>query len=434
MKPANTSNESRTIFLVDDDSSAVSLYSRGLEQAGFRTASAFDTEKALKALPDLCADLIILDLMLPKRGGFQLLQAIRADTRHKDTPVLVLSNTYLPEMTQRAFRDGGNAAVPRSECTSSELISVSRQLVGITDAAGAEVGGSGTGGAPVRNQVGEPAAGLAEQLKKDLLEEGSSEVAAIRQCCLRYVEVAGTEEGTQLLDKVYQSVRFLSTRAGLAGCGKIAQLTGAIEAMLFDQVSRLNRGMSQSSIQTLVQAVNCLGRLFTGGNTETAESACKARVLLVDDDEICNMANELALQRANYDTVIDTCGSSALMLLKEERFDLILLDINMPGMNGIEVCQKLRCIPHHKNTPVIFVTLHGDFQNRAQSLLSGGDDLISKPISPIELIVKATVFLFSTSRPQSSKDRSLSKSAASASGVVAASLSAVQWAPKNGEG
>src|SRR6266404_1102921 len=356
MKPANTSNESRTIFLVDDDSSAVSLYSRGLEQAGFRTASAFDTEKALKALPDLCADLIILDLMLPKRGGFQLLQAIRADTRHKDTPVLVLSNTYLPEMTQRALRDGGNAAVPRSECTSSELISVSRELVGITDGAGAgqvaEVGGSGTGGSPARNQVEGPAAGcLAEQLKKDLMEAGGNEVAAIRQYCLRYVEVAGTEEGKEHLDKVYQSVRFLSTRAGLSGCGKIAQLAGAIEAMLFEQVSRLNRGMSPSSIQTLVQAVNCLGRLFTSGNTESAESSSKARVLLVDDDEICNMANEVALQRANYDAVIDTCGSSALMLLKEESFDLILLDINMPGMNGIEVCQKLRCIPHHKNTP-----------------------------------------------------------------------------------
>src|SRR6266446_1390536 len=160
MKPANTSNESRTIFLVDDDSSAVNLYSRGLEQAGFKMASAFDTETAFEALPNLCADLIILDLMLPKRGGFQLLEAIRSDVRHKDTPVLVLSNTYLPEMTQRAFRAGGNAALPRSECTSSELVSVSRELVGIREAAGAgqavEVGGSGDSPAP--NQVEEPAA------------------------------------------------------------------------------------------------------------------------------------------------------------------------------------------------------------------------------------------------------------------------------------
>src|SRR5712691_4759525 len=115
MTPANTMKESGIIFLVDDDSSMLSLYSSGLEQAGFRTASALDTEKAVEALPNLRADLIILDLMLPKRGGFQLLEAIRSDVRHKNTPVLVLSNTYLPEMTQRALRAGGNKAMPRSE-------------------------------------------------------------------------------------------------------------------------------------------------------------------------------------------------------------------------------------------------------------------------------------------------------------------------------
>src|SRR5207244_5441816 len=127
---------------------------------------------------------------------------------------------------------------------------------------------------------------------------------------------------------------------------------------------------------------------------------CKNRVLLVDDDEVSNRANEVALKRANYDTVSATNGLAALILLNKNPFDLILLDINMPAMNGIELCQKLRCIPHHEKTPVIFVTFSGDFQNRAKSLLSGGDDLISKPISPLELIVKATIFLLYTSRPQ----------------------------------
>src|SRR6266566_3944467 len=194
MTSANTSAESKTVFLVDDNSSTVTLYSRGLEQAGFRTASASDTETAFEALPNLCADLIILDLMLPKRGGFQLLQAIRSDIRHRNTPVLVLSNTYLPEMTQRALRAGGNRALPRSECTSSELISVSRELIGITEAAGAGRargdGGLGTGEEAAT-------ASLAEQLKKDLMVEGGSEVAAIRQYCLKYVELAATDEGKE---------------------------------------------------------------------------------------------------------------------------------------------------------------------------------------------------------------------------------------------
>src|SRR5437868_2811426 len=129
MNTANISTDSRTVFLVDDDTSTVNLYSRRLEQAGFKTASAYDAKEASDALPNLSADLIILNLMLPRRGGFDLLQAIRSDDRHKETPVLVLSNAYLPEMAQRALKAGGNKALSRSECTSSQLISISRQLV-----------------------------------------------------------------------------------------------------------------------------------------------------------------------------------------------------------------------------------------------------------------------------------------------------------------
>src|SRR5690349_12550953 len=107
MTSANTSAESRTVFLVDDDSPTVNLYSTRLEQAGFKTALAFDSEEAVEALPNLTADLIILNLMLPRRGGFDLLEAIRSDGRHKDTPVLLLSNAYLPELAQKALSAGG---------------------------------------------------------------------------------------------------------------------------------------------------------------------------------------------------------------------------------------------------------------------------------------------------------------------------------------
>src|SRR5882724_11186073 len=217
MKTANTLADSKTVLLVDDDSSTVNLYSRRLEQAGFKTASAFNADQEFEALPHVSADLIILNLMVPKRGGLELLQAIRSDSRHKDTPVLVLSNAYLPEMTQKALKAGGNKALSKSQCTSSELISVSRQLVGISEVGGpdqpAAVCVSGTENSPGAWMTTD----LAEQLKKDLIEAGSTEVAAIRERCLRYVDVAGSEEAKEHLDNVYQSVRFLSTRAGLAG-------------------------------------------------------------------------------------------------------------------------------------------------------------------------------------------------------------------------
>jgi len=82
-----------------------------------------------------------------------------------------------------------------------------------------------------------------------------------------------------------------------------------------------------------------------------------------------------------------------LQWLKETPFDLVLLDIVMPGMDGFELCRRLRLLPGQQKTPVIFVTGHADFESRAKSVLSGGDDLISKPIFPIELAVKAVSHL-----------------------------------------
>src|SRR5690242_1117903 len=123
MLTANTLADSKTVLLVDDDPSSVNLYGRRLEQAGFRTAASFDLRRQSDGLPDSHADLIILNLMAPKRGGLEMLQAIRSDNRHKNTPVLLLSNPYLPDLAQKALKAGGNKALSKSECTSSKLVS-----------------------------------------------------------------------------------------------------------------------------------------------------------------------------------------------------------------------------------------------------------------------------------------------------------------------
>jgi PleD family two-component response regulator len=78
-------------------------------------------------------------------------------------------------------------------------------------------------------------------------------------------------------------------------------------------------------------------------------------------------------------------------LLAENRFDLIFLDVGMPGMSGFELCTRLRQLPAHKKTPVVFVTSLNDFESRASSTMSGGNDFIAKPFLFIELAVKALV-------------------------------------------
>jgi DNA-binding response OmpR family regulator len=390
MTIAHASTDRRTVLLVDDDSSTLDLYGGKLDHAGFRTMIAPNPAGFYEALPNLSADLIILNLMLPKRGGFELLRAIRANDLHRSTPVLVLTNPYLPDLAQRSLQMGGSRALSRSECTTSQLVSISRELMGMTAA----------------DETDE--ASEVERMKQVLMDEGSSEVTAIQHLVSKYIEVAALSEGEEHLVKLHQKVRSLEARAGLAGCRKIAQLAAAIEAMLFDHLSRPNDGFSPSCIQTFSTALDCLNRLFANRDTGSTDHYCGPRVLLVDDDRVCNMGNDLALKRAYYETVIVTNGPSAIRLLTDEDFDLVLLDIEMPDMSGLEVCRKLREIPRQQTTPVIFVTAHADFKNRVESIRSGGDDLISKPIAPSELIVKSTVYLLNNPNPRIAQQRSSS--------------------------
>jgi two-component system sensor histidine kinase/response regulator len=65
----------------------------------------------------------------------------------------------------------------------------------------------------------------------------------------------------------------------------------------------------------------------------------------------------------------------------------------MPGMNGYELCTKLRALPLYKTTPVVFVTVLNDFEARASSMMSGGNDFIGKPFHFMELAVKAIVYI-----------------------------------------
>ncbi|WP_096201016.1 response regulator transcription factor [Bacillus sp. FJAT-45350] len=116
----------------------------------------------------------------------------------------------------------------------------------------------------------------------------------------------------------------------------------------------------------------------------------EARILVVDDEERIRRLLRMYLERENYYVEDAENGEEAVKLGLENEYDLILLDIMMPGMDGIEVCQELR---KTKATPIIMLTAKGEEANRVQGFEAGTDDYIVKPFSPREVVLRVKALL-----------------------------------------
>ena len=105
-------------------------------------------------------------------------------------------------------------------------------------------------------------------------------------------------------------------------------------------------------------------------------------VLLVDDDLHILNANEKYLTRQGYRISRAEDGESALKLASTAAFDAVVLDVDMPGMDGVSVCSRLREV---SAVPIIFLSAYARTDDRVRGLMAGGDDYIGKPYSLVEL-------------------------------------------------
>jgi len=143
----------------------------------------------------------------------------------------------------------------------------------------------------------------------------------------------------------------------------------------------------------VASSIDFLGVLFESTNLVQPPGTAPPNILVVDDEAISRRAITHALEKARLKSLAVEDPVAASELLKQQKFDLIFLDVDMPEMNGYELCAKLRALPAHKKTPVVFVTSLNDFESRANSTMSGGSDFIAKPFLFIELAVKALMYV-----------------------------------------
>ena len=113
-----------------------------------------------------------------------------------------------------------------------------------------------------------------------------------------------------------------------------------------------------------------------------------ARILVVDDDALARRSLRAMLERSYYQVETAEDGPEALDLLAPFKPELVLLDIQMPDMDGLEVCRRIRELPKGELLPIIFVTGDDRPEIHSQALRVKGDDILRKPVHPAELIIR----------------------------------------------
>jgi DNA-binding response OmpR family regulator len=119
----------------------------------------------------------------------------------------------------------------------------------------------------------------------------------------------------------------------------------------------------------------------------------KQNILIIEDDKSISKLLKYNLEKAGFETTAAGSGEAALEILARQQPLLIILDIMLPGMDGLEVCRQIRQDTALKNIPIVMLTAKGEEVDRIVGLELGADDYIVKPFSPREIILRIKAIL-----------------------------------------
>jgi len=219
------------------------------------------------------------------------------------------------------------------------------------------------------------------------------QIAAIR-AQLAKINAAPDGVRTESLRELYRRVDVIKQKSGMSALRPVWLTTCGLEGLI-QQLTTKSTNANASVLRTIAGAVDLLKALCVPGLDPALATRTPVELLVVDDNPVCLAGVSMALRKAFRKPDAAPEGFSALALAEKKRYDVIFLDIDMPGMNGFELCTKIRNTELNRTTPVVFVTSHSDFESRTRSALVGGDELIAKPFHSFEITVKALTLALS---------------------------------------
>jgi len=435
----------KKILIVEDDQLVATAYKKRFTETGYAVEWAPDGLEGIKMVTVVKPDLVLLDLLMPRLDGIEVLKYIRAHPDLKHLPVIVFSNSYMTNLVENAWRAGADQCLMKASTTPAQLFDVVNKAIQKATArltaptapssapppaipaarpqgmpaplpmtpppsAARPLAPAVPQGAPIvplppRTATqppfvvpGVPLAAASHsqpevdpefqaQIRQLFLASAPAKLAAVSEAANAFVQDQGSSMQLPLLMDLFRKVHSLTGNAAVSGCAAIAHYASTFEAFL-QELQQKPKFINASTARTVAQSVEFMGFLFQQPESP-APSSSGISFLVVDGDAMSAQALALALEKGEYQSTLTSDPAQALFTLASDTFNAVVIATDLSGMSGFELCAQLQALPDHARTPVIFVTPLSQFSSHESPEVLGENDLLAKPFLLIELTLKA---------------------------------------------
>lgn len=406
------------ILIVEPDLAAGMAFSRSFLLAGYDAKHVTEGLEAMAAIQKSEPSLVVLNASMDGDQTDLILQRIRSNSDTRTLPVIAFAQSYGTRSVKEPNIKGATESVILGKRGAEDLLKAVQQVLGnpeqplpapapdeSTPLAQPELPApsSKESESQLRSEPHKQASIFSstnqepqkhsEQLMDKVTEDaspgdlGQAKVLSQRLFCAK----AGKER-YPLLIELHDCVKSFTENASSVKSSIALSLSKSLTALL-GRVCQQPSTATSATLRTIFQAIASLDGFLKHPSPASPLADLTFKTLAVDDQKEILTLIQRSLMTVSLNTDGAEDATQALQLSQQQHYDLFVLDIMMPKINGFELCKKLRIRPGYKDTPIIFVTGADKFDSRVQSASSGGNDFIVKPFLPSELAVKALLHL-----------------------------------------
>ena len=374
------------VLVIEDDYANSKLLSNYLNKWGYEPIIVNSAKQALNEIDKEIFLAVLMDIVLPDANGFELLKTIRAHKNAKNTPVIVCS---VEAEQQKAFLMGAVEYFVKpikynylvEVLTSYKLKKDSNILIVDDDE-------------PTLNLI----KGAIEQAGYNpIAESHSSKVMGMIENLdldLAIIDLDMPEiNGFDLIKKIKTNPNFVKLPIIIyTGKENYQEDLKKIDGMFADLLNKSSSNIEDLS-ETITAMINSYDEPPPKEEVIADTNSDTTKILLVEDYKHSQIIVTRLLKKNDFESIVVVeNGAEAVDAVKKQKFDIILMDMQMPVMNGFEATQKIREMSEYKDTPIIALTAFAMKGDREKCLDAGATDYIPKPIDSNEFIEKVKYY------------------------------------------